>query len=121
MAHHANANACELGPAAGRQRFLNPLAVDQGTFRQSVGQSKALPKHERFSAACKARSERGIWQRRFWEHMIRDEAMTRDMSNSYINPLKHRLVTRVRDWPYSSFSADRGGEIETIGEFGEQR
>src|SRR5437667_3800322 len=85
MAHHANANACELGPAAGRQRFLNPLAVDQGTFRQSVGQSKALPKHERFSAACKARSERGIWQRRFWEHMIRDEAMTRDMSNIAIS------------------------------------
>jgi hypothetical protein len=48
-------------------------------------QSKALPKHERLSAARKARGEHGIWPRRFWEHMIRDEAMTRDMSNIAIS------------------------------------
>jgi putative transposase len=45
-----------------------------------------------------------LWQRRFWEHTIRDE---RDFSAhvDYIhyNPVKHGLVGRVRDWPYSSF------------------
>jgi putative transposase len=36
--------------------------------------AKALPKQERLSAVRAARTERGIWQRRFWEHLIRDEA-----------------------------------------------
>ncbi len=35
--------------------------------------AKSLPKQERLSAVRKARNERGIWQRRFWEHMIRNE------------------------------------------------
>jgi putative transposase len=93
--------------------------------------ARALPKQERLGAVRKARSERGIWQRRFWEHMIRDDAdYARHVEYCYINPLKHRLVTRVRDWPYSSFHrdvraglfpADWGGEIEVAGEFGERR
>jgi putative transposase len=36
--------------------------------------SKALPKTERRSQVRMARNERGIWQRRYWEHLIRDEA-----------------------------------------------
>jgi len=36
--------------------------------------ARALPKRERLSAVRVARNERGIWQRRFWEHLIRDEA-----------------------------------------------
>src|SRR4051794_27764920 len=36
--------------------------------------AKALPKRERLSAVRKARGERGIWQRRFWEHLVRDES-----------------------------------------------
>ena len=50
------------------------------------------------------RRERGIWQRRFYEHMIRDD---RDFHAhaDYIhwNPVKHGHVERVVDWPYSSF------------------
>jgi putative transposase len=69
--------------------------------------AKALPKQERLSAVRKARGERGIWQRRFWEHLIRDEAdYARHVEYGCINPLKHRLVARVRDWPYSSFHRD---------------
>jgi putative transposase len=92
--------------------------------------AKALPKQERLSAVRKARGERGIWQRRFWEHLIRDEAdYARHVEYCYINPVKHRWVTRVRDWPYSSFHRDVraglfpidwGGDAETIGEFGER-
>jgi putative transposase len=65
-----------------------------------------------------------------WEHLIRDEAdYARHVEYCYINPLKHRLVTQVRDWPYSSFHrdvraglfpVDWGGDAETIGEFGER-
>jgi len=91
--------------------------------------ARALPKQERLGAVRKARSERGIWQRRFWEHTIRDDAdYARHVEYCHINPLKHGLVSRVRDWPYSSFHrdvglfpADWGGEIEVTGEFGERR
>ena len=50
------------------------------------------------------RGERGIWQRRFWEHLIRDEKdFSAHMDCVHINPLKHGLVKRVSDWPYSTF------------------
>ena len=47
---------------------------------------------------------RGIWQRRFWEHTIRDE-MDMESHFDYIhyNPVKHGLVRRSYDWPWSSF------------------
>ena len=68
--------------------------------------ARALPRTERLNAVRAARNERGIWQRRFWEHLIRDETdYARHVEYCYINPLKHRLVTRVSDWPYSSFSS----------------
>jgi putative transposase len=48
--------------------------------------------------------ERGIWQRRYWEHLIRDDADYRaHMDYVHINPLKHGLVRRVGDWPHSTF------------------
>ncbi len=48
--------------------------------------------------------ESTIWQRRFWEHQIRDEHDYRTHINYiHYNPVKHGLVTRVRDWPYSTF------------------
>jgi REP-associated tyrosine transposase len=91
--------------------------------------AKGLPKNERLSAVRKARNERGIWQRRFWEHLIGDEAdYTRHVEYCYINPVKHRLATRVRDWPHSSFHrdvrrgifpADWAGDMDVSGEFGE--
>src|SRR5258708_23947642 len=69
--------------------------------------AKALPKRERLSAVRKARGERGIWQRRFWEHLIRDETdYARHVEYCHINPLRHGLVTKVRDWPHSSFHRD---------------
>ena len=93
--------------------------------------SKSIPKTERLSKVRRACGERGIWQRRFWEHLIRDdEDYRRHVEYCYINPVKHGFVTRVRDWPFSSFHPDVAaglfpqdwaGEIETLGEFGEAR
>jgi len=49
------------------------------------------------------RGERGIRQRRFSEHLIKDGADYRaHMDYMLINPVKHGWVTRVRDWPYST-------------------
>ena len=48
--------------------------------------------------------EKGIWQRRFWEHAIRDDTdLERHIDYVHFNPVKHRHVTRVVDWPHSSF------------------
>jgi putative transposase len=66
--------------------------------------SKALPARESRSPAMTSRGERGIWQRRYWEHTIRDErdfAAHLDYTN--FNPVKHDLVKHPADWPHSSF------------------
>jgi putative transposase len=66
--------------------------------------SRSLAPGERVSASRAAKGERGVWQRRFWEHTVRDESdLVRHIDYIHINPVKHGLVTRVRDWPYSSF------------------
>ncbi len=66
--------------------------------------SATLPLLEPRSQAMARRGERGIWQRRYWEHAIRDE---RDyaihLDYVHFNPVRHRLVASVADWPYSSF------------------
>jgi putative transposase len=50
------------------------------------------------------KGEKAIWQRRFWEHMIRDEDdFRRHVDYIHFNPVKHGLVINVRDWPWSSF------------------
>ena len=66
--------------------------------------SRNLASGERICQSRAPKGERGIWQRRYWEHTIRDEDdFARHIDYVHINPVKHRLVTRVRDWPYSSF------------------
>ena len=48
--------------------------------------------------------EKGIWQRRFWEHKIRDEQdLQRHIDYVHFNPVKHGYVKQVCDWQYSSF------------------
>jgi putative transposase len=47
---------------------------------------------------------KGIWQSRFWEHTVRDEQdLERCVDYLHWNPRKHGLVSRVRDYPFSSF------------------
>ena len=51
------------------------------------------------------REEAAIWQRRYWEHLIRDDLdFDNHMNYIHFNPVKHGLVTRPRDWNNSSFS-----------------
>jgi putative transposase len=48
--------------------------------------------------------ESSLWQRRFWEHTIRnDDDFARHVDYIHFNPVKHLLTTRVSDWPHSSF------------------
>ena len=75
--------------------------------------------------------EKGIWQRRYWEHAIRDDAdLARHVDYIHFNPVKHGLVSRVCDWPHSSFHQyvargtlpmDWGGDVSEVkGSFGER-
>lgn len=66
--------------------------------------SRTVEKGERISPSRAKRGERGIWQRRFWEHLIRDqEDFNRHADYIHWNPVKHGWVRRVADWPHSSF------------------
>lgn len=63
-----------------------------GGVEQSVSLSKQLNRR------------RGVWQRRFWEHTLRDERdYFQHMDYLHYNPVKHGLTKSVADWPYSSF------------------
>jgi putative transposase len=66
--------------------------------------SQRIEAGERISSSRQRKGERGLWQRRYWEHAIRDEQDYR-MHLDYIhfNPVKHGYVEAVKDWPYSSF------------------
>ena len=51
-----------------------------------------------------ARGEQAVWQRRYWEHTIRDERdFQAHLDYIHINPVKHGLVAAARDWPHSTF------------------
>lgn len=61
------------------------------------------PPDER-NASRVARRESTIWQRRFWEHQIRDDAdFAAHMDYVHFNPVKHGVARNVADWPYSTF------------------
>ena len=67
-----------------------------------AGFSHALP--ECGSPAHRSRRERGIWQRRYWEHTVRDEKdLLGHIDYIHYNPVKHGYVSQARDWPWSSF------------------
>jgi len=56
------------------------------------------------NASRVARRESTLWQRRFWEHQIRNDAdFAAHMDYVHFNPVKHGLVRAVADWPYSTF------------------
>ena len=50
------------------------------------------------------RGEYTLWQRRYWEHTIRDESdLVRHIDYIHFNPVRHQLVSQIDEWPYSSF------------------
>lgn len=80
------------------------------------------------SRSKRLKQERGLWQRRFWEHCLRDEAdFARHLRYCWGDPVKHGLVARPVDWPFSSIHRDiRAGRVDADwcetdedGEFGE--
>ena len=105
--------------------ILRPLEADQGVFHASAccrRRTGEAPSQWRYA----------LWQRRFWEHTIRNEIdFERHVDYVHFNPVKHKLVSRVLEWPYSSFHvyvrrgllpADWAGDVEEpMMDFGERR
>jgi putative transposase len=94
------------------------------------GFSRSLGSNAERSNSKIVRREKGIWQRRYWEHAIRNEAdLARHIDYVHFNPVKHGYVSRVSDWPHSSFPRyvargllplDWGGDMRiATGAFGE--
>jgi putative transposase len=66
--------------------------------------ARSVPRDEPRSPQRRAKRERGIWQRRYWERTLRDERDLRaHVDYIHFNPVKHGHVARVCDWPYSTF------------------
>jgi putative transposase len=66
--------------------------------------SRAIDKGENISASRMRKRERGLWQRRFWAHLITDQKdFNQHVDYIHWNPVKHGWVKQVADWPYSSF------------------
>jgi putative transposase len=93
--------------------------------------SRGLPSVEYLSRSRSLKGERGIWQRRYWEHTLRDDDdFARHVDYIHYNPVKHGHAPAVGDWPYSSFARmmresvycdDWGGNAGDNGEnFGER-
>lgn len=93
--------------------------------------SRGLGRSERISSSREAKGERGVWQRRYWEHTIRDDVdFVRHLDYVHISAVKHGLVRRVRDWAPSSFHRHvrlsnypvdwAGDQSEDIRDYGER-
>ena len=66
--------------------------------------SRSLPATEERSASRVHKRERGVWQRRYWEHVIRDATdLERHLDYIHYNPVKHGHAASPAAWPYSSF------------------
>jgi putative transposase len=96
-----------------------------------AGFSRSLEHSEPVSRSRRRRRERGIWQRRYWEHHIRDATdLSRHVDYIHINPVKHGHADKPANWPYSSIhryiregmvSPDWGAPTDAhTGDFGER-
>ncbi len=66
--------------------------------------SRSMPRAEVRRASLVRKRETGIWQRRYWEHTIRDEQdYAAHMDYVHFNPVKHGLAASAADWQFSSF------------------
>ena len=88
--------------------IMMTLPPDDANYPQRLGFikssfSRQVESLEPISASRHSKRERGIWQRRFWEHAIRDELdYSRHLDYIHYNPVKHGYVKSPAEWQYSS-------------------
>ena len=89
------------------------LPEDDADFSRRWAAIKAIFSQEYYKLGGKggtlsssrlSKKEKAIWQRRFWEHLIRDDDdLGKHIDYIHYNPIKHGLVEVLRDWPWSTF------------------
>jgi putative transposase len=120
--HSAIADCAQLRPFVVNAIVLMPdhlhmlvtLPEDDADFSTRLAFVKARFTHDFLacggteqlrSASRLAKRRRGVWQRWFWEHAIRDTAdLNNHLDYIHFNPVKHGLASCPHAWPYSSFS-----------------
>lgn len=112
---------------AGDADYSNRMGMLKARFSRELGRSGHAPtlmkntygaiggrertSDEKRVGACPdlRKNQSVVWQKRFWEHHIRDEAdYLAHIQYCWQNPVKHRLAERPEDWPYSSYHRDMG-------------
>jgi putative transposase len=84
--------------------------------------SRGLPACPNRTPSKLAKREKGIWQRPYWEHAIRDDAdLARHIDYIHYNPVKHGLVSRECGWPHSSFHRYAARELLPLDWAGDAR
>jgi putative transposase len=91
--------------------------------------SRSIPPGEALATSRRVRGERGIWQRRYWEHTVRDERdYASHMDYIHFNPVKHGIAASAAEWEFLSFrrcvkqglySADWTSADDRVGDYGE--
>ena len=80
----------------GDNRFPTRWRLIKANFSQRV------PRLEKINSSRKSKGERGLWQRRYWEHLIRSDLdYHRHVDYIHYNPVKHGYVKKPGHWPYS--------------------
>lgn len=96
------------------------ITMIKQSFSQNIDKSHLIKIQKYITPSMKKRNETGVWQRRYYEHTIRDE---KDFNNhlDYIhyNSIKHNLVNCVKDWEFSSFHkyVERGNYEKNWGSY----
>ena len=114
---------CVLTLPLGDSDFSTRLRLIKKRFSMQFAEESK----QTLSESRKNKSEVMVWQRRFWEHLTRDETdLRRHVEYIHYNPVKHGLTASPKEWPYSSFhryvrqgkyTDDWGGHLDV--EFGE--
>ena len=83
--------------------ILKPKNINE--YPKIIGQIKAgFTKNVNIEYEMNNSRESNIWQRRYWEHTIRDEDdLYKHLDYIHFNPIKHGYVQRAKDWEFSSF------------------
>jgi len=89
-----------MATSGGRCRLRHPLAAVQNPVHLSLRSNTTRT----IVDGARGTGEQGIWQRRYWEHTLRDaEDFVRHVEYIHYNPVKHGYAQAAADWPYSSF------------------
>jgi putative transposase len=93
---------CVWALPPGDSDYSTRWSVVKARFSLSVPEGARRESH-------RIRRERGVWQRRFWEHHLRSQDdWEAHVDYCFQNPVRHGLVAHPADWPFSSWHCDRG-------------